>query len=184
MGAISNKINFVGVAERLNGTGNEGIGEEDVLNRPLKQLITMLEDGDIDAYSSKMAINLVDDNEFDASVNSEDLVMVDIAGSGTYVLGTPNAVQNIGFALKSVDNNGSAIIHVSGVMTFNSYTFIKGKFYYLSKSLPGKIVIEGSSDASPLVVGAAISNTQLYVRLSYDVEAIDNSAVMAIALGS
>lgn len=169
-------INLIQAGEPLNGTGQEGIGQPDTLNRPVKDLLTLMETGKLDAYATKLDVKLVDNNSFDVGVVSEDVVTVNYV-TAKYGLATPSQVTVVGFA-----DLTNSLIHVMGVKTFATYTFVPGKFYYLSKSLPGKIVPETSGDKSYVSVGVAVTTTSLFVRLGMDLTIADQSAAMAIAL--
>jgi len=171
------KINLIQAGEYLYGTGREAYGEPDVLNRPLKELVQLMEQGKFDVYSAKVAIELVDNNEFDTDVQNEDVVSMNYV-NGKYDLATPDQTTVIGIA----DLNNS-IIHVLGRKAFTGYTFTKGYFYYLSATNPGKIVPQDSAEKSPVVVGVAISTNELFIRLSYDYELLDNSIPITLALG-
>jgi len=176
--ALIDNINLIGVSEPLNGTGNEGIGQPDTLNRPIKNLITLMQSGSADVYSTKVDVKLVDNNSFDVGVITDDVVTVNYS-TNKYGLAIPSQVTVVGFA-----DLTHSLIHVLGVKTFSAYTFTPGKFYYLSKTLPGKIVDETSNDKSFVTVGVAINTTDLFVKLGVNLDVADSSAAMAIALGS
>lgn len=171
------QLNLIQAGEPLNGTGNEGAGQPDTLNRPIKELVSLMEAGQLNVYATKISVKLVDNNDFDVGVISEDVVTSNYL-TGKYGLAIPSQVTVIGFA-----DLTESIIHVIGIKEFTGYTFVPGKFYYLSKTLPGKIVPETSADRSFVVVGVAITSSSLFVKIGADLEVADSSAAMAIALG-
>jgi hypothetical protein len=176
--ANSDNINWIEAGEALNGTGLEDQGQPDTLNRPVKDLLTLFESGAIDAYSNKIAIKVADNNQFAVGVATNDVVMMD-QSTGKFVKASPNKFRVVGFA-----DLTNVMIHNMGIKTFTAGSLTKGQIYYLSKSVPGTIVPASSTDKSYVIMGIAITDSKLFVKIDLDVDLIDNSVVMAIVLGS
>ena len=173
------KLNLIQAGEPLNGTGREAYGEEDVLNRPLRELIQLMEQGQIDVYGTKIAYPVTDNNDFSTNVQNEDLVSYN-QSTNLYDLAVDGQTAAIGFA-----DLTNSVVHVIGLKEFTGYTFTKGKYYYLDKNNPGKIVDEDSANKSMLVVGIAISTAELFVKLQYDMDMVaDSSIAYSIVFGS
>lgn len=170
-------INLFQAGEPLNGANSPIPGETDRLNRPIIEMIDLMEQGKFDIYSTKQSIKLVDNNDFEASVLSEQVVSLDPL-TGKFSKAIPSQISVMGIA-----DLTNSIVHSFGVKTFTTYTFVQGTYYYLSKSLPGVIVPSTSTDKSQVVIGAAISTTKLYVGITYETALESDSAAMAIALG-
>ncbi len=170
-------IELFQAGEPLNGANSPIPGEIDRINRPLTQMVHLMEQGKFDVYSTKQNIKLVDNNDFEATVASEDVVSMDSL-TGKFVKATPSQ-----FAVTGIADLTNSIVHTFGVKEFATYTFTQGMYYYLSKSTPGLLVPSTSVDKSSVVVGAAISATKLHVGIAFETSLESDAAAMAIALG-
>lgn len=154
-------VNLILANELLNGYNASQPLEEDVLNRPIKDLISLFETGDFDGFVNKTCIPLVDNNDFEVTVASGDVVTLN-AVSGTYEKSLYTDLIISGIA--STENT---LVQANGVCDFSGlYTFTVGSDYYVDETNPGKIVISSDANASQLYVGTAVTTTKLLVRPS------------------
>ena len=175
--ANSDLISWIEAGEPLNGTGLEGSGQPDVLNRPLKDLLEIFETGQAEFFSNKIAIKVLDNNEFVVGVTTGNLVMMDMS-TGKFMKAVPHKFRVVGFA-----DLTNSLVHAGGVREMTPGSLTKGFIYYLSKTQPGVIVPQSSTDKSYVMVGIAITDSKLFVKIDLDLDLIDNSVAMAIALG-
>lgn len=152
-------LNYIQTNEVLNGE-NGSVGEVDSLNRPLKQLATLLETGKSNTYANKTSLNVISNTMFELSVENYDVVAINSSTEKYEPMTNSTFIQNmIGIA-----NLDTSIIHTSGVVDFSTASFITGKVYYIDSVNPGKIVAQGDDNQGDIPIGVAISTTELMVK--------------------
>ena len=151
-------INIILANELVNGYNSSEPLEEDILNRPIKDLITLFESGQFDGFINKTNIPLTDNNDFEATVVTGDFVTLNET-SGKY----EKTIYTDPVCHGSADLTN--VIVQTGGMYSNGDTFVKGKDYYISLTIPGSIVVVGDADASDFKVGTAISTSVILLSL-------------------
>ena len=151
-------IRYITTGERIDGS-NAPDNRPDVLNRPIQELLTGLNNGDI-TTSSKNILYDATNYTIDLDVQTDDLVYLD---NLTIKKSTPNNTS-IGI----INENNKIILY--GLYTFlNRNDLIVGTKYFVSKTIPGFIVPESSADASGIFIGIAINSNEMILNIEYNV---------------
>lgn len=150
--ALIDRLNLIQDGEALDGVGDN----PDVLNRTIKQLVTILEAGDQNSISIQNTNIKVESTDFEASVVSGDLVYLNPSDTKYTKINYEDAKYFIGIANLTLNT-----IQTSGIYEFTNKTLTPGKIMYLSTTTDGDIVDEDSEDKSDFMVGYAISSTEV-----------------------
>lgn len=157
-----NGLNYIQANEPINGE-NGALGEVDVANRPLKELISLFNTGDADTQVRRINFKIEAAQMVTDGVVSDDVVSYDYATS-KYVKSTWS------------DKKALGIIDVENLMiySFGEYTFkskndlISGKAYFVSQVGTGNIVDQDNVNASSTHIGIAISTNTIEINKFID----------------
>jgi len=157
-------LNYIQSGELFHGEND--LGQEDVLNRPLKELVDNLADGTAPVSARNEIIKVDSGVDFEASVVDTNLVIYDtsIDKFRKYQYGT-DPIQNaiIGFA--DVTN---LLVVTSGMYSF--FTGLVENTKYYASTNGGLTTIENN-----LYVGIAKNSTTLYIDIVNKIQDADNA---------
>ena len=150
--SLSERINYILDGENLDGVGDN----PDVINRPIKELIAILEAGDDINITVQRTGFDVNESSWDSEVETGDLVYLEITTAKYTKTPINDVVRTVGIA--DVENN---TITTSGIFEYSDLTLTPGRLLYFSSSVDGSWVEEGDSDASKYLIGVAIEETKI-----------------------
>ncbi len=149
-------IRWINSGESYHGVNN--VGQEDVINRPLRDMLTDLASGKINSKVINTIIALESGITWEETVEHNDLVIYDdtINKYRKFDINTDSTRGLIGFADLTND-----IVITSGIIS--DFTgLVEDTAYFASPTVAGDI----SSSTTALYVGNAFSSTVLYVNFS------------------
>lgn len=150
--ALIDRLNLILDGEPLDGVGDN----PDVLNRAIKQLVSILESGDQDSILVQNTVIDVDATDFEPSVASGDIVYLD--SDEKFKKATVSTAKYImGVADKANDK-----IITRGIVEYPSASFTPGVLIYLDQGNAGKLVQMNDLAQSNYPVAISISATEIY----------------------
>jgi len=150
---LIDRLNLIIDGEPLDGVGDN----PDVLNRAIKQLVSILETGDQDTIKVPKIVKNVDSTDFLPTTIDGDAVYLDDNGKYSPV-NINNAKRFVGIADKT---NEQVITH--GEFTITGVTFEVGKLVYLHNANAGKLVSIDDLNQSKFALGIATGVDTLYI---------------------
>ncbi len=180
---LNSQINYFQAGESLDAE-NGAPGESDNLNRPLKNLVSVLENGEADVQVRRLNIKIAGAQDVGDGVVSDDAVFFNTT-TNKYEKAISNNANTLGII--DVEN---LIIYTHGEYTLKNTTLVAGSSYYVSTASAGSLVVFTDNNAGITHVCEALTTTKiainLYINSSLQVSAVidDNNVADDTAFSS
>lgn len=150
-------INYIGTGERIDGE-NAPDSRPDILNRPTKELLSLLNDGNIKTIAESVALD-VSAYTISPSVNTDDVVRFNTVNSTI----EKNTSEGNAIGIINVDNT---TIYIGGKYEYQSRNdLIIGKNYFVSGLNHSDIVSEDNPNKTDILVGIASNSNELSIKV-------------------
>lgn len=149
MAELIDRINLILDGENLDGVGDN----PDVINRPIKELVSILQNGGDSNVTVQKTGFSVDPTTWGTGVETGDFVYFSTSTNKYEKTPISEGIRNIGLA--DVTNNK---ITTSGTFDFDGGTMTVGRLIYLDTDNAGKFVEEGSNNASKFLLGVVLTS--------------------------